>query len=128
MLILIICIIVFLLPLLSDDGSWFIMSSIPLVAIIGIAISAQMLGRTNIELYNVDKNYIESQYKNTKMSGDERKQVIELMLKDNSIIVSNRLWRDSLILGIFNYDKVGDLELFDINKLPVADNNITVKK
>jgi hypothetical protein len=128
MLILVVCVVLLLVPLLGDDGSWFILSSIPLLIVITIIVACQMLGRTNVELYNVDKNYIESQYHNSKMSGDERKQAIELILKDNAIIISNRLWRNSWILGIFNYDKVGDLELFDINKLPVSDNNITVKK
>ena len=100
-------------------------SIIALVCIFLAIIKANSCSEPEVISYKTDKNKIEMAINNPQITGEERASVIDLIIKDNSIILSNRYYGESFWFNIFVPKKVQELELFDINKIPYANTKVS---
>lgn len=76
--------------------------------------------------YNQDKIKIEVASTTDNISPQERKDAIDLAMKDNSIINDHRIWIDNFWVGWFFYKEVGELPLIDITKIKSSDQKQTI--
>ncbi len=68
--------------------------------------------------YDEDRKYLESVYELEYISEQERSNVVELIMKDNEIIRMAKIKSKSFYVNVFHSKEVGDLELFDISRVP----------
>lgn len=92
--------------------------TLPVLIIIPVLWNVSIDEENLVILYQQDKVYIEQCYENKNITDFERKAVMEKIIFDNSLINSTKYWRDNFWVGWFYEYKVGDLQLFDINKIP----------
>jgi len=76
--------------------------------------------------YLQDKMYLEQSFKNVYLTGNERKEIVHKIIKDNNYIVRNRTWVNNFWVGSFYSKNAANLQLFDITKLPPAKMNANV--
>lgn len=107
-----------------------IISNLTLVTIITVFVIILVI---NIDSYNMkieyqqDKIKIETAINNPQITGEERASVIDLITKDNSIILSHRFYGNNFFTNIFMPKRIQNLELFDINKIPYSITKINNK-
>jgi hypothetical protein len=99
-------------------------SILALVGIFLAVIIANSCSELDVISYKTDKNKIEMAINNPQITGEERASVIDLIIKDNSIILSNRYYGESFWFNIFVPKNVQQLELFDINKISYANTKV----
>ena len=111
----------------KSENAFFtrLFSIIALVCIFLAIIKANSCSEPDVISYKTDKNKIEMAINNPQITGEERASVIDLIIKDNSIILSNRYYGESFWFNIFVPKKVQELELFDINKIPYANTKVS---
>ncbi len=79
-----------------------------------------MAGKNTCNDYLIKKAVFESYATNEQISSMERVNAIELATEMNIEINRNKTWRKNFWIGLFYYHPIGDLEKFDISKLPVV--------
>lgn len=129
--ILILCIAAIIVGIIMNEksyGDWVfltIVGAIVLVICLAISVSAHYRGQVNIKLYEQDKLRIERAI-TQEISMIEMKEVMNLAMADNKIIITNRVMRHNFWVGLFYYDPIGDLELFDITKIKESNTKIKI--
>ena len=83
----------------------------------------QSEGKTYLNTYTINRAVFEGYVANNEISGMERTKAIELATTTNIEISENKMWRNNFWVGIFVYPSIGDLEPFDISRLPKAKND-----
>jgi hypothetical protein len=78
-----------------------------------------------ISYYN-DKSYFESIETNYNLTDQERSNIVSKMININNIILTRKKFRDDKFIGLFIEKGVGDLELFDLKKVPIANYGISL--
>ena len=102
-------------------GTGFIvLGTMSLVCLLSVLISIPFQNEEYKVRYAEDRAYIESVYLNTSLSENERGEVTTLIRGKNQTINKNKIWRDSFWVGIYYPHDVGDLETFDVSKVPQA--------
>lgn len=101
----------------------------------GLFLAASIIFFLNVKAY--EKNMVlayaydlekyQAAIENPKITGEERASVIDMIINDNIIIMNNKMWSKNFWVGIFHSKKVGELEPFDINKIPYASQEIKLK-
>ena len=78
--------------------------------------------------YENDRKYIEACYNNDNLTDNERQKINGLIINDNNIIIKTKTWRDNFWIGLYYPHKIGDLELFDIDRIQKAKMHIKIDK
>jgi hypothetical protein len=68
--------------------------------------------------YEQDKAFIEECYNNENLTPVDRNEAIKIIVNDNAIINKMAYLKKNIFINIFVPNNIGDLELFDIKKLP----------
>jgi hypothetical protein len=86
------------------------------------------LGNSNYIIeYNQDKAYLESIKDNNQLTDKEREKAVSIVMETNNTIMKSKKWRNNFIIGIYYCKTIGDMPLFDINKVPKASKKFNIE-